>query len=340
MGDRNTADGYSSLNANTSGSDNTAIGYYALVSNTANGNTATGSQTLRENITGSNNTANGFQALYSNTTANHNTANGVQALFSNTTGNFNTANGSQALRSNTTGGYNTANGLQALASNTTGSDNMALGSYAGYNITGDGNVCIGASVYGGAGVDNTTWIRNIYASVATARQVYVDADDKIGTFSSSRRYKEEIKPMGEASEALFALKPVTFRYKKEIDRSRALSFGLIAEEVANISPDLITRDEEGQPQTVRYEAINAMLLNEFLKEHKKVQQQETKIGGLEVTAAKQEATIAGLKSTVVRQQKAMDVMTARLEEQVAQLQKVSAQTEANKPQPQLILNSH
>ena len=116
--------------------------------------------------------------------------------------------------------------------------------------------------------------------------------------------------MDTASETLFALKPVTFRYKKEIDRSRALSFGLIAEEVAHISPDLITRDEEGQPQTVRYEAINAMLLNEFLKEHKRVQEQQ---------------------AMAARQQKQIEALTAVL-------LKVSAQLELSKPAPQTVLN--
>jgi Chaperone of endosialidase len=159
-------------------------------------------------------------------------------------------------------------------------------------------------------VSDTTWIRNVYSSVATARQVYVNSDNKMGTLSSSRRYKEDVKPMDTASETLFALKPVTFRYKKEIDRSRALSFGLIAEEVAHISPDLITRDEEGQPQTVRYEAINAMLLNEFLKEHKRVQD---------------------LQATAARQQKQIEALTAVL-------LKVSAQLELSKPAPQTVLN--
>jgi trimeric autotransporter adhesin len=301
MGDRNTADGYSSLNANTSGSDNTAIGYYALVSNTANGNTATGSQTLRENITGSGNTANGYQAL----------------------------------TSNQGGIYNTAVGYGALRDNTTGSGNTALGYFAGRSITGSGNVCIGPSVLGVPGANDTTWIRNVYTSIATARQVYVDSDNRIGTLSSSRRYKEEIKPMDTVSETLFALKPVTFRYKKEIDRSRALSFGLIAEEVAMISPDLITRDEEGQPQTVRYEAINAMLLNEFLKEHKKVEQQGREI-------SKQNTIISELESTVARQQKSFQSKLAEQQNQIealrSGLQKVSVQLEMMKPGTQMVIN--
>jgi hypothetical protein len=149
--------------------------------------------------------------------------------------------------------------------------------------------------------------------VAIARLVYINSNNKIGTLSSSRRYKEEIKPMDKASETIFALRPVSFRYKKEVDAARALSFGLIAEEVAKTSPDLITRDEEGTPQTVRYEAINAMLLNEFLKEHRKNQEQECKL-------QEQEGMIA-------RQQKQIDALSAAL-------QKVSAQLEVSKAKPQ------
>src|SRR4029079_15186688 len=181
--------------------------------------------------------------------------------------------------------------------NTTGYFNTALGHAAGANIiTGDGNVCIGAMIYRVDGVSDTTWIGNVYDSVTTARQVYVNEDNKIGTLSSSRRYKEKIKQMDTASETLFALKPVTFRYKKEIDRSQALSFGLIAEDVAQVSPELITRDEEGKPQTVRYEAVNAMLLNEFLKEHRKLETQTRKVDD-------QQAKIAQMTSTIEQQQK-------------------------------------
>ena len=160
---------------------------------------------------------------------------------------------------------------------------------------------------------NTTRIRNIYGSVATTRAVYVNSDNKIGTLSSSRRYKEDIKPMDEASETVFALSPVTFRYKKDIDGSHALSFGLIAEDVAKIDPNLITRDEGGKPQTVRYDAVNAMLLNEFLKEHRKVEEQNYKL-------QEQEATIAQLKS-------GMRTLAATVKEHDSKIQKVSDQLE-------------
>src|SRR5262249_37973455 len=182
-----------------------------------------------------------------------------------------------ALEKNTTGNNNTAMGVNALL-NTTGSNNVGLGNNAGKSLTtGSGNVSIGANVLGVTGESNTTRIKNVYSSVASGRAVYVNSDNKIGTLSSSRRYKEEIEPMDKASQTLFALKPVTFRYKKELDPAHALSFGLIAEDVAEISPELITRDEQGKPETIRYEAVNAMLLNEFLKQHRKVEEQSREI---------------------------------------------------------------
>ena len=312
----NAAVGWFSLFSNTDGSFNTALGAGTLLSNVGDQNTgfgiqntAIGALALFSNATGFQNTATGALALLSNTTGVGNMANGSSALYSNTTGFFNSATGADSLGNNTTGAYNTATGYQALGSNTTGYFNTALGHAAGANIiTGDGNVCIGAMIYGVDGVSDTTWIGNVYDSVTTARQVYVNEDNKIGTLSSSRRYKEKIKPMDTASETLFALKPVTFRYKKEIDRSQALSFGLIAEDVAQVSPELITRDEEGKPQTVRYEAVNAMLLNEFLKEHKKNEAQGK--------------TIAELKSTIAQQQRA-------IEQLATQMQKASAQVQLN-----------
>ena len=259
---------------------NTAVGTAALLNNTEGSfNTTSGRNALFSNTSGSNNTANGYTALQNNTGTN-NTAIGFEALEANTTGSYNTANGVSALASNTTGVNNVAIGTFALENNTTGNANIALGNRAGTALTGGSNICIGADVHGAADVDDTTWIGNVYASVATARQVYVDLSGKIGTLSSSRRYKEEIKPMSDASEGLFALRPVTFRYKTQVDATRALSFGLIAEDVAEISPELITRDENGNPQTVRYEAINAMLLNEFLKEHRKNEEQQKQINVL------------------------------------------------------------
>ena len=346
-GNYNTASGFQALNFNTTGYANTASGTNALYSNTTgNANTATGTNALFTNTTGStnmasganalfsnttgdNNTASGFYALTSNTTGNYNMANGYESLYSNTTGAFNAANGAFALYNNTIGNFNTATGPGALYSNTSGSSNIAIGTIAGINLTtGSGNICIGQGVNGVAGESNTTRIRNIYTTVANGRAVYVNSDNKIGTLSSSRRFKQDIQPMDRSSESLFALKPVTYRYKKDTDPSQALSFGLIAEEVAQVSPELITRDEEGKPQTVRYEAVNAMLLNEFLKEHKKNEVQAQ--------------TIAELKSALTLQkrefQSTIAALSARMKEQDLKIQRVSAQIDLNRATPQLTAN--
>jgi trimeric autotransporter adhesin len=307
LGIHNTGIGRQALLSNIDGDDNTAVGFQALRSNTGSSNTAHGAFALLSNTTGFKNTAVGTFALASNI--------GGPSIF----GSLNTAVGDHALADNTSGFEQTAVGNGALDSVTSGLRNTALGHAAGANLTtGQGNLYLGGSQRGVANESNTTYIRNVYDSQATTRAVYVNEDNKIGTLSSSQRYKEEIKPMDEASEALFALKPVTFRYKKEIDRARSLSFGLIAEEVAQTSPDLITCDREGKPETVRYEAINAMLLNEFLKEHRKNEEQQ--------------ATIAQLKS-------GMEALTATVKKQAAQIQKVSAQLEVSRPAPRTVLNN-
>ena len=311
-GDFNTAEGFRALITNTTGFQNTATGANALISNTTGSeNTANGVNTLFRNTTGFENAATGVQALFSNTTGFHNAAAGFQALFSNTTGNHNTADGDNALVHNTTGILNTAVGGHALNQNISGSSNVALGFQAGFNITGSGNVCIGENILGLAGESNVTRIRNI-GSTAQANGIFVTvgAGGKLGFQVSSRRYKDDIKPMDKASEALFALKPVSFRYKKEIDPACSPDFGLIAEDVATVNPDLVARDEEGKIVTVRYQAVDTMLLNEFLKEHRKVE-----------ALTKQVAQL-----------------NTRLDKQAAQIQKVSAQLEASKPAPQVVNN--
>jgi hypothetical protein len=306
-GNFNTAVGFDALFHNTTGFENTAIGVNALISNTTgSSNTANGVNTLLFNTTGFQNAATGVEALFSNTTGFHNTAGGFQALLRNTTGNHNTADGDNALVHNTIGSLNTAIGAHALDSNVTGSSNAALGFQAGFNITGSGNVCIGQNIEGLAGENNITRIRNIGATPqANAILVTVGAGGKLGFQGSSRRYKDDIKPMDKISEELFALKPVSFRYKQEIDPARSLDFGLIAEEVATVNPDLVARDDEGKIVTVRYQAVNAMLLNEFIKEHRKVEELEKQV-----------------------------------EKLTAGLQKVSARLEANKPTLQTVLNNH
>ena len=284
----------------TTGHEDTAIGAGALhlrvyrVGNTANGANALYNDTLR----GDENVASGYNALFSNEAGIFNTANGANALYSNTNGRRNVASGYNALFSNQTSNFNTAIGFQALYQNT-GSNNLALGFNAGSNLTGgSGNVCIGYNVLGVAGESNTTRLNNIYSSVASGRLVYINSDNKIGTLVSSRRFKDEIKPMDNASEAVLGLKPVTFHYKKEIEPNGAIMCGLIAEDVEKADPDLITRNEKGEPETVRYEAVNAMLLNEFLKQHRTVEEQDRVMEEQDRTIAKHQAEIRGLASQI------------------------------------------
>src|SRR6478736_9196452 len=290
-GNPNTANGAFALFLNTEGTFNTATGDRVLFSNTSgSANSAFGSGALASNTVGFNNTANGMAALSHNTTGRDNTANGVQALNSNTTGGGNTANGDIALFNNTTGGDNTADGTGALQNNTTGGANTALGAGAGLGVfTASHVIAIGTN---GADVSDSCFIGNIRGvrtANADAISVVIDSAGQLGTLSSSRRFKKEIKPMDKTSEAIFALRPVAFHYKN--DKTSMPQFGLIAEEVAEVNPDLVVRDDQGEIYTVRYEAVNAMLLNEFLKQHRNAQEQEASIVQLKSTVAKQEAAI-------------------------------------------------
>ena len=308
-GGSNTANGALALESNTTGSFNTANGAFALLNNTASRNTATGFKALESNTTGSDNTASGAGALLFNRSGEYNCAFGSGALASNLSAGDNTAIGYQTLFSNSSEGIlNTAVGFQALFSNNgfialqntavgatalysnTGTNNTALGFGAGFNqTTGSNNVYIGAGINGIAGESNACRIASIFGqTAANGSAVFITSGNKLGTTTSSRRFKEDIKPMDKASEALLALKPVTFRYKKELDPEAKSQFGLVAEEVEKVNPDLVVRDKEGKPYSVRYEAVNAMLLNEFLKEHRKMDAQEHKI-------REQEATISELK---------------------------------------------
>jgi hypothetical protein len=331
----NTALGAGTLLANTAGG-NTATGAGALLSNTTgDSNTASGAFALFSNTEGTNNTATGDRALFSNTTGNLNTANGLGALLSNTTGMGNTAEGGDALVFNTTGGGNTAMGEGALLNNTTGNANIAVGAFAGHDLTtGDQNIVIG-NANAVAGESNTmrigggsqtrafiAGIRGVATGNADAIAVLIDSHGQLGTLSSSRRFKKEIKPMDKASEAILGLKPVTFHYKS--DGTATLQFGLIAEEVAEVNPNLVVRDEKGEIYTVRYEAVNAMLLNEFLKEHAKVDEQDRKI-------QKQEATITQLKNDV-------DALVARLKEHDSKIQRMTDQIETGTTASQMALN--
>jgi hypothetical protein len=314
-GTDNTANGFQALAANSSGTFNTASGSQALMNNTsAIQNTSTGYAALKSNTTGASDTATGAFALQFNTDGFDNTAIGTGALNFNTIGDLNTAVGVLALGFNETGSENTAVGFGALAY-TTGDENVAMGSNAGVNVTTASHViCIGSFVTG-ENVSDSCYIGSIFGQTSPGgAAVFINSDGKLGTLTSSRRFKEEIKPMERASEALLALEPVTFRYKRGIDPERIPQFGLVAEEVEKVNPDLVVRDKEGKPYSVRYEAVNAMLLNEFLKEHRKVEK---------------------LEALVTQQRKDFE---AALTDLKGQIQKVSAQLEANKPAPQVVNN--
>ena len=343
-GDGNTATGTAALLLNSTGTANTANGAFALVNNTIGfHNTALGHVALFSNSSGVGNTASGFQALYSNTKGNSNTAVGSAALFSNTEGNANTAFGNNALASHQAGAGNNAVGVSALTAdvngsgnnafgetalflNTSGFGNTAVGDSAGFNIDGNYNICVGAGVEGNSGDNNTIrigdnlpddpgaavcFIGGIHGQTATSgTAVFIDTSGKLGTITSSRRFKESIEPIDEVSEAIFKVRPVTFRYKKEIDPAATVQFGLVAEEVEKVSPNLVVRDKRGRPYSVRYDQVNIMLLNEFLKEHKAFVEEQRK-------AHEQGATIARLEQQV----KAL----------TAGLQKVSAQLATASP---------
>jgi trimeric autotransporter adhesin len=338
-GSFNTANGFVALFHNTTGIENTANGLSALQENTTGSfNTANGVDALSGNTIGSVNTADGFLALFGNTTGNFNTANGAAALQNNTAGSNNTAAGTQALSKNITGSNNTADGVNALFGNTTGSNNTASGEAALFrNTIGSSNIAVGVNAgsnltignnnihignvgvaaeantirVGMQGTQRRTFIAGISGVAVAGSTVVANANGQLGIAASSARFKDEIKPMDKASEAILALQPVTFYYKKEIDPTRTSQFGLVAEDVEKVNPALVMRDEQGKPYGVRYDKVNAMLLNEFLKEHRRVEKQSREI-------REQETMITELR-------KGMTTVVAQLKEQSAQIQKVNAQ---------------
>ena len=291
-GDGNSAaEDIDALNLSTAGPNNTAHGWSSLFSNAlGRDNTADGFQALYSNTDGVSNTAEGSQALYNNTAGSYNTAIGRLALNANTVGNFNTGIGEIALFNNVGSGGNTAVGYSALYNSTTGRQNTALGYYAGFNVTDALNViCIGSP---GGNVTSSAWIGNVYGvttqSGATAPVVVSDGG-QLGTVASSERFKKDIASMQNTSEVILSLRPVTFHYKT--DAKETPQFGLIAEEVAKVNPDLVLQDQKGKPYTVRYDAVNAMLLNEFLKEHRKVEKLEAQLRAVNHRLADQDAKI-------------------------------------------------
>jgi hypothetical protein len=351
-GNNNTANGLQALWSNTTGDNNTANGSGALFSNIDGlDNTAIGFQALYSNTSGGGNNAFGESALFSNISGIRNLAVGSGALLFLTSGDSNVAVGNVALLNSVTVNFNTALGRRALFRNQ-GDQNVGLGFWAGGNLSdGRNNIYVGnvgpvpigsesntirigmqtaTTVTAGNGethlmpAHTTTFIAGIAGAAINGRPVMINANGRLGTAPSSARFKDAIKPMDKASEAILALKPVTFRYKKEIDAERTPQFGLIAEDVEKVNPALVARDEQGKPYTVRYDAVNAMLLNEFLKEHRRVQEQAREI-------QQQKATISELKN-------GMETVVARLKEQDSRIQKVSAQIEVGRPTPKVVLN--
>ena len=310
--------------APTDGNQNTAIGAGALTSNTTGGgNTAIGESALSNNTTGSNNTASGELALQNNTTGNGNTASGAYAMESNTTGLFNTANGVSALEFNTTGYYNTASGDEALVNNTTGSHNIAIGYAAAINVSGSNsnNIHIGSQGSAGDGAAaNSGVIRigmagtqasffvagvsGVGTGLGSPVPVLIDANGQLGTMSSSRRFKEDIQDMGDASSGLMSLRPVTFRYKQPYtDGSKPIDYGLIAEEVADVYPDLVAYSPSGEVQTVQYQKVNAMLLNEVQKQHQQIQEQKQQAQAQQEEMSELKARLAKLEKQPEKRRK-------------------------------------
>jgi hypothetical protein len=336
-GSGNTGLGWFSLFSDTTANFNTGVGAGALALNNADNNTAVGAGALFLNTTGEQNTAVGANALVHNDSGSENNAFGTNALFSNVDGFFNNAHGRNALTNNT-GSENNAFGDLALENVTTGTSNTAIGDDAGrFLVDGSGNVCVGDEAGTGlasnvnnciaigapgagpfATFDNTCFIGSIFgenvSDPGTQAAVFVDQFNVVGIFNSSRRSKHDIQPMDEASEMLYRLKPVTFKFNS--DWKNTTQYGLIAEEVAQVDHQLVVR-RNGETITVRYEQINAMLLNEFLKEHKKVEE---------------------LQATVAQQQKGMELLAAQLKEQTAQIQKVSAQLEMSEAAAKVAAN--
>jgi hypothetical protein len=383
-GAENTAIGTAALLLNTA-SGNTAVGSRALLNNTTGGtlaniqgvdvgpNVAVGQQALESNTVASANTAVGYQALQSFTTGPVGleqiglcTAVGFQALGNATGIGFaNNAFGYHALMNNTDGGGNTAIGLQALVNNTIGNSNVAIGNNALSNSTGNANISLGFNAGGGvstannvicigalgANVDDSCYIGNIYSNVqpivgTDPDSVTITSNGRLGRGNvSSRRYKHDIKPMEKASEALYALKPVSFRYNKEYDGTQTLAFGLIAEEVAEVYPDLVGRNPKGEPESVRYDQVNAMLLNEFLKEHRTIEEQQKEIAALKAELKEQrtlKSTVLSQQSVIAQQRESFERRLAEQEKQIKALtsavEKVNAQLEMNNNTPRVAAN--
>jgi hypothetical protein len=279
-GANNNASGYQALYSNTTANDNNAMGAEAMYSNTTGTfNNAMGGYAMYFNTTGSNNNAVGYGSMYHNTTGSNNTAQGRYSLSNNTTGYGNSAFGAGAAENITTGVNNTGLGIGSLNNNTTGSGNIAVGELAGTNLTtGSNNIDIGnAGVaaesgiirIGTHGTQSAAYMAGITGNVLTGATVVVTASGELGVASSSRRYKEDVEPLGDVSERLARLRPVKFRYIKADEQgAKPLQFGLIAEEVAEVLPELVYRNAQGMVEGVRYEELAPMLLDEMQKQQR------------------------------------------------------------------------
>jgi hypothetical protein len=296
-GNYNTAVGYSALYYNQVGWSNTAVGAYALLSNgTGTQNTGMGLYALYVNSTGSYNTAMGVGALQ-NDGASNNSAFGINTLHANTSGSANTADGPNALIGNITGSNNTAVGYYALQSNTAGSGNVALGANAGHLTTGSNNIDVanagvagesGTIRIGTAGTHDKVFVAGVHGTSLAGSEVVVTASGQLGTVQSSARYKRDVADMGESSARLAKLRPVTFKYKA--DESGATQYGLIAEEVAQVYPELVVRNTDGQVESVQYHELIAMLLNE-------AQHQAREIADLKTALAAQGQRLAQIEGS-------------------------------------------
>ena len=325
IGNGNAAYGYQALYSNTSSSGNAAFGYQALYSNNNNGfgNSAFGYQALYSSNSSGGNTGIGYLALYSDNTGLNNTANGADALFDNTSGSGNTAIGEESLEFNTTGSSNTAVGQIALLNLSSGANNIAIGAGAGDTLqNGSFDIYIGHQGVanesntiriGGPGVIGTYISGIIGKASANGTTVFINSQNQLGTTTSSRRYKHEIVDMAAESDVLMKLRPVSFYYKPELDDTQTRQYGLVAEEVAQVAPQLVLFNEDGKPETVRYHFVNAMLLNEVQKQSRELDRDKQRIANQEANVARLQADNAELKLRLASLDRELRTRMAKME---------------------------
>jgi trimeric autotransporter adhesin len=338
-----TTTGTGALGSENGGFGNTADGYYALYYNTTGyANTASGYAALFSNIGGTYNTASGYYALYYNTTGSSNTGSGFGAIFANTTGNFNTASGYNALNFNSVGNNNAGLGYRALYANTSGSSNVAIGGNALYAMQGTNNIALGynagklttsgnSNIYiGHAGLNGSeskvtrigqlqtkVFIAGIRGVPLSGATVVVGVGGQLGVVASSARYKNDIKSLADTADKLAQLRPVSFRYKTEPD---ATHYGLIAEEVDKVMPELVVRDEKNRPESVQYQELIPLLLQQWkaqrelnarqeaenVRGHELIERQAAALKEQEGRLARQEAQLTELRHMLATRRLALD----------------------------------